>query len=57
MIIKLILKYIYYGQKTNNTEFSQTFIDLIWIKYLEDKTSKINAEKFHKKLLQIIGTP
>ena len=53
MIIKLILKYIYYGQKTNNTEFSQTFIDLIWIKYLQEETSKINAEKFHKKLLQI----
>ena len=53
-ICNFCFKLIQNDNKINkNIEFSQTFIDLIWIKYLQQETSKINAEKFHKKLLQI----
>ena len=54
IMIKVTLKQKLYGQKTKNIEFSQTFINLFWINYLEERTSRINAVKFHKKLLQFI---
>ena len=50
--IEPTLKYILYGRKIKNIEFLQTFIDLLWTKYLEWKTSKGNVVKFCKKLLK-----
>ena len=54
MKIKLTLKYTLSGQKIKNIEFFQTYIVLMWIKYLDLKISKINLVKFLKKQWIII---
>ena len=51
---QLPLKYIFFGPKTSNIEFVQTFIDLLQSQFLEKKMLKVEKEKYQEKLLVFI---
>ena len=51
---QFVLKYIFYGEKINNAEFAQTFIDLLQNQFLIKKMLKVGKEKYQKKLLVFI---
>ena len=43
---QFLLKYIFFGEKINNIEFVQTFVDLLHNQFLIKKMLKVEKEKY-----------